>query len=221
MALISFSSASGTAGEYAGFDTTITRTWTNNGAAGRNQCAVVVTNLVTSNGASDSVSATYGGVAMTQRFIQTWAAGGRVAMFTLLDPPSGSQTVSVSWSLLGFSFPMKQVSHGVAVYDNVHEFVYAQATSSNTSSCSTSQTSAATGDTMVFGHARSSSTAFTSYNQNQRFTGATTYGRILIGDNAPGGAGAFTSTATMSGGEVWGAGFVYLRRFAENDFFAG
>ena len=221
MALISFSSASGTAGEYAGFDTTITRTWTNTGVAGRNQCAVVVTNLVAATGASNSVSASYGGVAMTQRFVQSWAANGRVAMFSLVNPPSGSQTVSVSWSSLGGSIPSKQVSHGVAVYNNVSEAVYGQATNSNTSSCSTSTETQSSGDTLVFGHARLSATAFTSYNQTQRFTGATTYGRILIGDNVPGGAGSYTSTATMSAGEVWGAGFVYLRRFAKSDFFAG
>jgi hypothetical protein len=222
MGIITHNTSNGHGEEFPGGNTSDTGSWTHSGIATRHGLAVVTASLTTAGGASNSVTATYGGVSMTLQGVQVGGSGDaiRLALFTLLNPPTGSQTVSVVWSGLSFTLPGKVFSASSSTYRNVRSVSgYTGGDGYGTTSSAT-VTSLTANDFALFGHARQTSTAFSTYNRTQRFTGSfSTLGRIVVGDNTAS-TGSVTSTATMSASDYHLAHGIRVERFAEGDFFA-
>lgn len=211
---VSFNSASGSASSIAGFNSSHTQSWTHTpAAAGGDRAAIVIALLVTPGGASNSVTASYGGQSMTLLGVASFESGAnRFAIFQILNPLSGARTVSVTWSGLGSTTPSKQISCAVSLYNNVGSvtgLVTANAQPLGASSTVTLP-SVNPGEMAVFGHARVESTAFSSYNRTQRYTGAASFARVLIGDGQVAAAGSLTSTASMSSSDYHGAHAIRL-----------
>lgn len=223
MGIIAHNLSNGHGEEFPGGNTSDTGTWTHSGIATPHGLAVVTASLTTAGGASNSVTATYGGVSMTLQGVQSGGSGSaiRLALFTLINPPTGSRTVSVTWSGLSFTLPGKVFSASSSTYRNVRSVSgYASGSGYSTTSSQT-LTGLTVNDFALFGHARQTSTAFSSYNRDQRFTGSfSTLGRIVVGD-ATGLTGSVTSTATTSSVDYHLSHGIVVQRFAEGDFFAG
>ena len=223
MALISFDAYGGTAYEFAGFDTATYPTWTHT-ASGRDRVAIVCAVLVTANGASNTVTATYGGVSMTLQGVAAFGTYSRLATFTLVNPATGAQTVQVNWSGLGGSIPSKQITCGSLTYKTVSAIQgfadLADNTGTSATSYSFNSTATGVGDFLFCAFARSAATAFSTFNGSARYSNATTYARLLMGDNAAGDINTVAFTATVSASDVWSASTLRLKRVANNDFFA-
>lgn len=225
MSMIKYVSSSSYNESGFGTTTTLTRTWTHPGSTGRNRGAVLLVGLSTAGGATSSVSATYGGVPMTLQGVGNSATsggndGGRLGMLTLINPPSGSQTISVTWQLGVSLFVAKQVTYIMSTYDNIRSFsgfVVAPANQRG-SICTVSINNPVPSNYCIFGHLRIANTAFTSYNQTQRDTATANFARVLVGD-ATNVSGSVTSTATMET-DYWQACGILAQRHAEGDGFA-
>jgi hypothetical protein len=222
MGIIAHNLSNGRGEEFPGGNTSDTASWTHSGIATPHGLAVVTASLTTAGGASNSVTATYGGVSMTLQGVRSGGSGSaiRLAMFTLLNPPTGSKTVSVVWSGLSFTLPGKVFSASSSTYRNVRSVSGYVASNGYGTTSSQAVTGLTANDFALFGHVRQTSTAFSSYNRTQRFTGSfSTLGRIVVGDNTAS-TGSVTSTATMSANDYHLAHGIRVERFAEGDFFA-
>ena len=221
MGMIDFGSADGTAYTFAGGNTSDTATWTHTGITGRNGLAVVSAMLTTAGGASSSVSATYGGTAMTLHGVAVGGSGSalRLALFTLLNPPTGSQTVAITWSGLSFTIPSKVITATAETYRNCMSVSGYTANTGYGTSSGLTLTGVTQNQLQVFAHGRQTATAFSSYVPGQRYTTATgTSGRIVAGDTTNN-TGSVTSTATMSASDYYLAHGIIANRFAKGDFF--
>lgn len=222
MGIIAHNLSNGHGEEFPGGNTSDTGSWTHSGIATPHGLAVVTASLTTAGGASNSVTATYGGVAMTLQGVRSGGSGSalRLALFTLLNPPTGSKTVSVVWSGLSFTLPGKVFSASCSTYRNVRSVSGYAANNGYGTSGSQTVTGVGVNDFALFAHHRQTATAFSTFNQTQRFTGSfSTLGRIVVGDNASG-SGSITSTATTSAADYWLTHGIVVQRFAEGDFFA-
>lgn len=222
MGLISYTgTAAGVSADSPGSATSLTDTWTHSGVSTRNGLAVVALFMVTAGGASSSVTCTYGGQSMTLHGVRLSGSGdsNRLALFTLLNPPTGSQTVTFNWTGLSFTLPGKPISGISTTYRNVASVSgYTNAGGYGTTA-SVSLTGVTANDFTLFAHARQTSTDFSAFSPTQRYTvGMSTNARTTVGDGT-GNAGTVTSTATMSASDYWASHGLIVRRFAEGDFF--
>lgn len=229
MATVDFLAASGSAVEFPGSSTSYTLSWSHTSTGKRLRMAFVVSNLTSAaQSPANSVSATYGGTAMTKLVSFNYGANGgsggvnTMAVFALPTYATGTQTVAVTHTSMPFSFPARQVSCGVVTYDNAltTASTLGSYTTATATSYSITAAQATTGDLTLFAHVHTEASAFTSYSQTQRFTGATNYARILIGD-ATGNVGDVVSTTTTSPSDYQGAVAIRVKRWADQEGFFG
>lgn len=198
-----YETGNATAYDFAGFDSSNTISVTVN-ASGPSRLAVVAAALVTGGGASSPGTATYGGVSMTTAGTVQYDSGNcRFTLFYLLNPPSGSQTVSVPWTGLGFSAPNKQACISAAVYNyvsGVGSYTKTSDNPANSSSVAVTVPSTVAGEVVLGAFARIPQAQFSTYPGTLRQSaGSGTYDRTLIVDTAAtGGSQTLTATAPSS-----------------------
>jgi hypothetical protein len=221
MGLISYTTANGVSADSPGNSATLTDTWTHGGVSTPNGLAVVTLFMVTAGGASSSVTCTYGGQSMTLQGVRLSGSGdsNRLAMFTLLNPPTGSQTVTFNWTGLSFTLPGKPISGISTTYRNVQSVRGYTGANGYGTTASVSLTGVMGSEFTLFAHARQVATNFSTFSPTSRYTVAmSTNARTTVGDDT-GNAGTVTSTATMSASDYWASSGLVVRRFAEGDFF--
>lgn len=223
MAIISYTAGSGKSGDSPGGAASLTDTWSHTtGVSKANGLAVLTLFMVTAGGASNSVTATYGGVSMTLQGVQATGSGNacRLALFTLLNPPTGTQSVTFVWSGLSATLPGKPISGICTTYNNVASISgYTSASGYGTTS-SVTLTNAINSEYAVFAHARQTAPDFSTFSPTQRYTiNMSTNARTTTGDST-GNSGSVTSTATMGSNDYYASHGILVRRFAETDFFA-
>ena len=171
-------------------------------ATGSHVCSgnavVVAVSVLMLAGSITGVTATYGGQAMTQLGTTTGSggAGYKAYLFGLLNPPTGSQTVSSTATGSGlYGLAMSSVS-----YSGVTSF--GTATTNAGSSNATTQTISSSAGKMV-AHAFASfvSATISGYNQTQRLAVGTTAVNVVQGDAA--GAASVTFNATINNAAPW------------------
>lgn len=180
--------------------------WTQTVAAG--ETAVLVGVYVGGPRAnSNAASATCGGQAMTKLVQVTWGSGNVTAIFGLLDPPTGNQTVSVTgtWNSQVLQNGNTVVASS-ASYENVGNFGATQSASGSGSQPSVTIASAA--NRMAFSMiATNSLVAYSSVNQTHRWDNG---GRHVIQDAAGASSINFGVTYPSTFGLGWGATAVDL-----------
>jgi len=228
---IEYVTASGTSDTTNGTFTSNTLTWTQPTSVTGNNIAVVGYLLVTQGStatlASASGSGTYGGSSMSATKVVFGVGGDNCGLivYRLANAPTGSQTVSMTISGMSQTGLVgKQYTAGVAVYRNVYSTSYEGSNGASSTSTVTTRTQSFSGvqprDVCVGIHGRTDTTAFSSYNRNQRLTTTQgSYCRGLIGDTiALQLSGTVTSTATNAADNTIAAG-VNLIRDPESGFF--
>lgn len=178
--------------------------WTHT-SGGSADFAIVAIGIYRTSGTVSGFTVTIGGVAMTQIAIRNSASttAGRVALYGLASPPTGSQTVSVSASASASGGALVGAAASYVGVDSADTPVTA-GYSTTTSSNSVTVGSVAAGDMAVFAHEKQLTTAFTSYNQTQRATNAgPSQVRLLLGDSVS--TGSVTATGGQSSTSAWGA----------------
>lgn len=222
MGIIAHNTTNGFGDEYPGGYLTALAEWTHGGIGVRNGLAVVSACLTTAGGASSSVTATYGGVSMTLHGVKVYGSGSahRLALFTLINPPTGSQTVSVRWESLSYTLPGKVLTAASATYANVRSVSGYVTNGGYGSTSNLTLNNVTANDVILVAHSRQTQNGFSSYTPTQRFsTSFSTLGRITVGDDT-GNTGSVTSTATMSAPDYYASHGIVATRFAEGDFFA-
>lgn len=164
-------------------------------------CFVFYTRAVT-----PATTVTYGGTSMTQWVDQeagTATNTRRAQLFYLFNPPTGSQTVTVTPAAAA---PQAMATVSYNGVTSISGFISGAAT---TTANSLSLTGVLSTDLVASFHAAAVSGAFTAYNRTQRFSGgntASTPNRILIGDTGtPGLSGTVAMTATQPSTALWRA----------------
>jgi hypothetical protein len=167
--------------------------------------AIVVTTAWQDTGAADTATAKVGSTSMTQLGIihiadSVNADNDYIAMFGLLNPPTGSQTITTTITTAAFYY---QTANSVS-YKNVSGFGTAVTNSGTTASMSVSVPSAVGQMAVAAFTTGSVIVAASSFNQTSRYSTAGVGGTndpLLIGD-APG-ASTVSFTATMTGASSW------------------
>ena len=171
--------------------------------------AILVAAMVGHGAANQTITAKIGTTDLTQLYqrwvyLNTW----QLVVFGILDPPTGSQTISLILP--------SGTNHAYAVdsasYKGVRALGTAVSPEAAGSSPATQTVTTATIGGMIFhafGAANNGSAAFSAYNQTQRaaISGATNSCAtpLLIGDAAGAASVTFSATATNTGTYKWGS----------------
>ena len=207
-----FDSAASTVGEIWGATTsgTMSVTHTVNPSARSLVVAYVGVMLVTGvNTTGITLSVSFGGTAMTALSSRTWNSNQEtLRVFTLLNPPTGSRTVTVTYSGLTtelFNRVMMVSSGTWAGIDSTGIGTPVLAGGSSSTSNSVTVSSTLPAHKVITFHAAGRGFSFSAYNKTKRadVRGPWGTGQLIMGE-APG-ESSVVSTATQGSTANWGA----------------
>lgn len=154
--------------------------------------------------ATPTITVTYGGVSMTQlgiagSFYSVSGSMYSLAVFGLMNPASGPQTVSAAVN----STTNSRIVGDTVSYSNVAAFGTAAVTTGTGTSLTQSVSSArAQMVAQAFGAAAGTAITLSAYNQTSRYSGSSgSFNPLLIGD-APGNP-SVSFSATLSASDPW------------------
>jgi len=165
-------------------------------------CVLAAINLEVYGSTPPTTTAKVGSIPMTQLgFITNYAVGTycySAALFGLLNPPTGVQTVSITSSISTYSAANSVSFNDVRSFGSV-------VTSSGNGGIASVSAAVAPGARIfnaMFNAGWPTVNTFTGYNQTSRYNTTYNYNGLLLGD-APGGPQGFSAGLTMSG--YWAA----------------
>lgn len=153
-----------------------------------------------------SFSASFGGTAMTALSSRTWNTNYEtLRIFTLQNPPTGSQTVTVNYGSMPtetFNRSIMIISGTWAGIDTIGTPVLAGGTASTSNSVTV--TSVLPAHKVITFHAAGRGVSFSAYNQPKRgdIRGPWNTGQLIMGE-CPG-AASVVSTGTQNSSANWG-----------------